>query len=452
MKARVLCLCWLLLLAAPAGAAEVEHVVVVSIDGLPPAYWLEPDAYGLKIPNLRRLAAEGAFAEGMRSVFPTLTYPAHTSMVTGVSPARHGIFLNSAPDPEMKFGLRWYAEEIRARTVYQAAEERGLRTALVFWPVSMGALADAVFPEFWRGDRDDQKLLRAISTPGLVRGVEQRFSDFTYNTPPNTRDKDLTHIAVHLIQTLRPHLLLLHLIEVDHILHEVELDHPLALLAVENADTQLGRIIEALEKAGVWSRTVLFVVSDHGFARLEQVVRPSLWLQQAELLKLNERGEIAEWKAAPICGGGVCEVLLKDRSDRRTQEKVLKLFHSLAQDSANGIGRVYSPEESAALSPDAGAAIILEAAPGVHFSSSHRGLVREASWSKAGHGYDPDRPDQLASFIAAGAGVRSVQLKQVSMLDLAPTIALLLELDLPGAEGKPLIELFEPVVEEPAAQ
>ncbi|MBI4466924.1 MAG: alkaline phosphatase family protein [Acidobacteria bacterium] len=440
---RVLLLC--LFLGAPlSGLAQgrVEHVVVVSIDGLRPAYYLEPDRHGLQVPMLRRLVAAGAFAVGMQSVFPTLTYPAHTSLVTGVPPRRHGIFLNEAPDPELRFGLRWYAEDIRARTLYQAAEEKGLRTALVFWPVSLGARADAVFPEFWRGDRDDPKLLRALSTPGLVRGVEERFPDFWFDTPPNTQDKDLAHVAVYLIQTLRPHLLLLHMIQVDHVHHDFGLGSPEARQAVENADAQLGRIVRAVEETGLWERTVLFVVSDHGFAAVERIVRPAVLLRRAGLLSADEHGWVTGWKAATVCGGGTCEVLLEDPTDGAAQKEVLEIFSPLPHDPASGVGRIYSPEETAALSPDPGAFIILEAAPGFHFSSAREGEVVEPSKTRASHGYNPERPDQYASFLVAGAGVRHKRLEKVSLLDIAPTIAFLLGLELPGAEGRVLRELF----------
>lgn len=437
----------LFVLTLPASAAEVEHVIVVSIDGLRPVYYLEPDRYGLKIPTLRALVAQGAHAGGMRSVFPTLTYPAHTSLVTGVSPRRHGIFTNESPDPEMRFGLRWYAEDVRAPTLYQAAEEKGLRAALVFWPVTLGARADAIFPEFWRGDRDDPKLLRALSTPGLVAGVEQRFPDFHFNSPPETRDKDLTDIAVHIILTRRPNLLLVHLIQVDHTEHVTGLDTPETRAAVENADAQLARILAVLKESGLWDRTVLFVVSDHGFAPVRKELRPAALLRRAGLLHVDRVERVTGWKAGVACGGGFCEVLLRDPADSATQAKVLKIFSPLAKKPGSGIGRLYSPEETAALSPDPGAFILLEAAPGFSFSSSVEGEFVQPAKSRATHGYNPDRPDQRAAFVVAGANVKPGRLGEVSILDIAPTVAFLLGLDLPDVEGRVLRELFTPVEE-----
>src|SRR5690606_29351219 len=83
---------------AAAARPAVEHVVVISVDGLLPAVYTEPDAHGLAVPTLRRLAAEGASSPGARSVMPSLTYPSHTTIATGVDPGRHGIVSNKTLD------------------------------------------------------------------------------------------------------------------------------------------------------------------------------------------------------------------------------------------------------------------------------------------------------------------------------------------------------------------
>ena len=91
--------------------APALPMVLISIDGLKPDYVLDADKQGLKIPNLRRLVAEGAHATGVTGVLPTVTYPSHTTMVTGVAPAKHGVIANSPFDPFSKNlnGWYWYA-------------------------------------------------------------------------------------------------------------------------------------------------------------------------------------------------------------------------------------------------------------------------------------------------------------------------------------------------------
>src|SRR5712692_1326929 len=162
--------------AASPAADSIQHVIVVSVDGLMPETYLHPDAHGLQVPTLREIVRQGAYSEGVLGVFPTTTYPSHTSIATGTSPGTHGIVSNGTFDPlgVLPRASRWYTEDIRVPTLWSVARAKGLKTALVYWPVSVGALATAVTPEFWRqdpGTPEDAKLNFAISTPGLLDAV-----------------------------------------------------------------------------------------------------------------------------------------------------------------------------------------------------------------------------------------------------------------------------------------
>ena len=177
---RVLLVAAALILPGPVAAqqpVQTPLLLMISIDGLRPDYVTAADAHGAKIPNLRRFLAEGAFAQGVLGVIPTVTYPSHTTLITGVSPAAHGIFANTVFDPlrENQSGWYWYSEDIRVATLWGAAARAGLSTASVQWPVSVGARVTWNIPEFWRaGTPDDAKLLRAVATPGLLASIRDR--------------------------------------------------------------------------------------------------------------------------------------------------------------------------------------------------------------------------------------------------------------------------------------
>jgi predicted AlkP superfamily phosphohydrolase/phosphomutase len=117
-------------------------VVLISLDGFAASYLDDSKA---PLPNLRRLAAEGARAEGMQVVTPSVTWPNHTTLVTGVTAARHGVLVNgrierSPGSPPYFINPRRSKEELcRAPTLYDAAHRAGLRTAEVNWPVTRGA-------------------------------------------------------------------------------------------------------------------------------------------------------------------------------------------------------------------------------------------------------------------------------------------------------------------------
>jgi len=139
----------------PAGQ---RALLLISIDGMRPDYVTAADEHGLKIRNLRRILAQGAHSSGVRGVLPTVTYPSHTTILTGVWPVRHGIFNNLTFDPAgTNFeGWYWYSEDIRVPTLWEAAAKAGYRVGSVSWPVSVGApgVSDLI-PEYWRATTPD---------------------------------------------------------------------------------------------------------------------------------------------------------------------------------------------------------------------------------------------------------------------------------------------------------
>jgi len=428
-------------------ADPIEHVIIISVDGMMPATYLHPDAHGLKVPTLREIVRQGAYSEGVRGVFPTVTYPSHTTMVTGVNPGTHGIVANGAFDPLEKLSraVRWYADEIRVPTLYEVARARGLKTAIVYWPVSVGARASSVVPEFWRQDHgtpEDAKLNFALSTPpGLLDTVAKRFPDFREKfLPPRAQDEALTDIAVYDIETMQPNLLLLHIFDVDHWEHE---DGPFAgraLTAIETADQQIARVIAAAKKAGIWNQTVLVVLSDHGMARISQKVRPGVWLREKGLVTLDEKDKVTGWKAYVLPASGAAYVYVKDKQDEETRKVVLDLFQKAAANPAEtGIRQVLTHEQIVALGGDPEAFLALEAAEGWVMRG---GVNGEAVWDsdshKGAHGYLPERPEMRPSLLVYGPAIGHGKIENARLIDIAPTVARWLGLRLDKAEGKPL--------------
>ena len=103
-------------------------LMLISIDGMRPDAVLDAARHGLKVPNLRAFVADGAYATGVHGVLPTLTYPSHMTLMTGTSPAKHGIYANTTFDPfgRNEHGWYWYAEDARVATLW----DRGRRGAL----------------------------------------------------------------------------------------------------------------------------------------------------------------------------------------------------------------------------------------------------------------------------------------------------------------------------------
>ncbi|MGB0034729.1 MAG: ectonucleotide pyrophosphatase/phosphodiesterase [Candidatus Acidiferrales bacterium] len=421
----------------------IHHIFLVSVDGLKPQSYTEPDAHGLKVPLMREIVRNGAWSDGVQPVMPTVTYPSHTAMATGANPGTSGISTNVAFDPLDKNseGWQWYTEDIRVPTIWQVAREHGLRTALIHWPVTVGAQADLNVPEYWRASiPEDLKLLRALSTPlNILPDVAKEFPEVATDlTPPNGTDAAFTDIACYAIEKWQPNLLMLHIAAVDHWEHEKGPFSPEAIDVTEKADAQIARLIEAAKKAGIWDDSVLVIVSDHGFAPIAKDFRPGVLLAEHGLVKLNAKNHPEEWKAAVLNESGSAFLYVKDEKDEATRRALLDIFKPLAGKPGSSIRRVITHDEIVAFGGDPDAFLAIEAADGTRFVTGYTGKLAGPSEKKGTHGYFPDRPEMRASMLVYGPAIGAGKIQNARLIDVGPTVARWLGLELTKAEGKPL--------------
>lgn len=420
----------------PIGAADAPRVLLISIDGLMPVSYRDP-ALADRTPNLRRLAEQGVWADGVIGVTPTVTYPSHTTLITGVPPARHGIYDNRIFDPENRSNGAWYwfASAIQVPTLPMAVRSRGLTAAAVTWPVTIGMDLDFNAPELIGLSRhpEHMALQRAISTPrtlydaaGIARGTP-------YTWPQSDRDRaDLT---MFLVRTYAPNLTLLHLIELDGAQHTYGPGSPEALDTMKRMDGYVGEIVEAARKAPGAERLTVALVSDHGFLALKTQVQPNFLLKQAGLIDVNASGAVTGWRAYFHAAGGSGYVYVKDPADR---PRVATILEGLRRDPANGIRAVWSPEDltRAGAHPDAVFGIDVE--DGFYTAVGHDVLLKPSA-SKGGHGFAPDRPALHASLILTGAAVeRRGSLGVVRQTQIAPTLARIFGVGLAPDAGEPI--------------
>jgi predicted AlkP superfamily pyrophosphatase or phosphodiesterase len=429
-----------LLAARVAAQPPAPILVMISVDGLRPDYVTAADRHGLKIPTLRAFLRDGAFAEGVQGVVPTTTYPSHTTLLTGVWPARHGIVANTVFEPQ-RGGERswyWYAEDIKAPTLWDAAAAAGWKTASVQWPVSVGARVDWNIPEFWHvGGPGDVKLQRVVSTPGLLAEMEADLGPYTRGLDV---DADAAHarFATWLLEKKRPSLLTLHLLALDHEQHERGPLTPEVFAVLERLDALVGGLRATAERLAP-GRAWVAVVSDHGFARADYQVNLVSAFRAAGLLKI-ERGRLTEWSAVPWSSGGSAAIVLKDPADAATQAAVREVLARLTADPANGIDRVLEADALHARGGFPTASFLVGLKPGWRMALSFTGGLLTKSEIGGQHGHLPDLPDLRASFFLVGPGVPAGRsLGVIDMRDIAPTLAHRAGLALPSADGRNLL-------------
>jgi predicted AlkP superfamily pyrophosphatase or phosphodiesterase len=442
----------LLLAAGRAGAAPV---VLVSVDGMLPVYYLEPDRLGLAIPNLRSLVREGGHAQGATSVMPSVTFPAHTTMITGVNPRRHGITNNSVFDPDGTLGGGWYFyyDDIKAPTLFGKARQAGLRTASVTWPVTAGAPVDFNIPDMYPTPtlREAKNLIALARTGPAAAIVAELMPEPAALL--NMRDELRARLAARFVRE-RPDLLAVHFLELDEDQHKFGPRSAQALATLERIDAALGVIFDELRAVGRWEETTVLVVSDHGFLGVDRQVHLASLLHTLGLSQVDHEGRLVSWRAVPVLAGGTAAIVMHPKATEADRRKVDEAVTLLLGNPAYGVGRAFRGAELAATGGFPGAHVVLEARPGYMFARAADGELVSLSTGFAGsHGYDPRRPEMRASFLIRGPRVRHDRdLGLVRLLDVAPTVARLLGIDLGVTEGRVLREAFEATPAPAAAQ
>jgi hypothetical protein len=426
------------LVSARAGAAPL---LLISIDGLRPADVLDADRRGLKVPTLRRFVTEGAYARTVTGVLPTLTYPSHTTLITGVSPARHGIVNNLTFDPNgiNQTGWYWYASDIRVPTLWDAAHKAGLVTANVHWPVSVGAAIDYNLPQYWRtGHDDDRKLMRVLATPGLVDALEKQVGPYAQGIDESVEgDAIRTEFALRLLVDRKPGFETVYLTGLDHIQHEFGPDTPQAHDALERIDAMVGKLAGAAVAAD--PATTIAIVSDHGFAPVSTDVNLFGAFLQAGLVTL-EQGKVKSWEAEPWLAGGSAFVVLARPDDPALKARVAALLAMLKVNPALHIAEIIDRAEIAKRGGgDADYAINF--APGFEAGRDPAAALISPSKSKGMHGYAASLPEMKSSFFMMGRAVRlKGDLGAIDMRQIAPTLAQLMGAELLSAEMPALIK------------
>lgn len=416
------------------------HVVLISIDALKPEYFLDDASSGrplAKIPNLRALMKSGEFG-ALESVWPTVTYPSHTTMVTGVNPSKHGILANTPFDPlyTNQGGWNWYAEAITAPTLWDLAHANHETVGAVYWPVTVGASIDWNFPQVWRAkNQEDDRLMRALSTPA---GMAEKEQAAMHSLPSEILDDSSRGDAADwMIRKHSPDLMLVYYSDLDTIQHETGPFSDQAYATLEKIDAQVGRVVSAVNATGNAKATTFIVVSDHGFAQVDHVSRPGVALAKAGLITVDPTGHVSDWRVGVLGAGGTCGIFLKDPNDSNLKAQTRAVLDQLASDPANGVARIDDETVIAKVEGFKGASFILEAAPKFFFSGGLGNDIVSASGERGMHGYPPDHPDMHASIIASGAAVTGHgNIGLVHTIDLAPTIASILGFAMPTAEGR----------------
>lgn len=430
-----------------------RHVVVISIDGF--AGYLVDDPK-VPLPTIRRLARNGCIAEGGMIVSdPSVTWPNHTTLLTGMKPGRHGVLANGVVVrggigvPVKIDSHRDQRDLVKVPTVADVAHASGLRTAEVNWPCTRNSKSfDDQFPDVPNAlDFTTPRLRKELIDRGLLQ--DETHASFRQASIVGL-DYVWTEAACHIIRKRKPHLMLVHLLNNDATHHKRGAKSQAGYTANAYADMCVSRLIDAINDAGIREHTTIILVADHGFTLTPKAIRPNVLLRKAELLTA-EKGKLTQAQIHVIPEGGIglvyCTNPEKAAENSNNFRKMMMgqegVTDVLLPDRFDEVGFPH-PREYRQV-PDA----ILVAKDGYSVSGAVTGedfvtTFEEARTSLGSHGFLAKLPKMKAMCILAGAGIRpGVKLQRVHNTSIAPTIAKLLRLEYSFSGAKPLLEALQ---------
>lgn len=383
---------------AQASPRPAPHkLLVISVDGLDWRYLRDADALGLKIPNLRKLAAEGEAADGVVGVAPTITWPSHTSIITGVRPDQHGVTTNARLGAPLTESV-WSTRVLKVPTLYDCVAKAGRTSAAITWPTTVDANVTWNLPEYFlrrNGGSMDLKGVAQTATPGLVDAIAQDYPSFRQQW---VDDRTRALATLHLLRKRQPDLILLHFVDLDSEAHDQGPFETNANAILERTDELIGDFLRVLP-----ADYRVAVVSDHGFERVDRVVNPRVLLAQAGV-----QGQIEGRAGLVVTTSPAAAAFLRQASGK----------------PETGVGREVPFAELARFVPDATKDMVaFEPAPHTQFGRGEGADLFTAPHEKGAHGFWPLRANYRSTYVLWGPGVKPRRLPELDMLDLKDRLA-----------------------------
>lgn len=430
-----------------AQTASAKYVVLVTIDGFRPEFYLD-STYAM--PTVRELMKNGVAAQGLNPVFPSVTYPDHTTMITGVTPAKHGIYYNTPFEAEGATG-KWYwnYKLIKAPTLWDAMHKAGKKTACVRWPVTFNAPIDYRIPEYWnyKNMADAREYTANATQPAsLWKEVQDKATglleadDLNANNNELVQDENVARMAGYIIKQYKPNFIALHLACTDHYEHENGREHYMVKASVAGADRAIKTLMESVNRAKIADSTVIIILGDHGFENIYRTFNPNYLLKQAGLITDPETGK---WKAQFHSSGGSSFLQLKNRNDKATLQKVQAIL-TAQPDSIKAYYQVINKAQLDKIGADPTVMLALSGLNGTTFGNKTTIQIERFAKVKGTHGFFPDHKQIQTGFVACGPGIKKgVIIPVMDMVDIAPFIGKLTGVTLPETDGKLHPELFK---------
>ncbi|MEG1481199.1 alkaline phosphatase family protein [Clostridium sp.] len=404
--------------------------------------------YIKNLRNFKELIKNGSYCSNVESVYPSLTYPAHTSISTGMLPINHGITNNIKIDPyREKADWFWSQNYIKSKTIYDVAKEKGFKTCSLFWPVTAKSKTiDLNLPEvlpnrFWQ----NQILVSALNgTLSFQLKVNNLFGHLRDGIKQPQLDNFTFESLMYVLKNDLADFILVHFTDVDTQKHHFGTKNPEIKEGLKRHDERLGHVLSFLKENNLYDDTTLIALGDHSCKDTDYVIKLNrLFLEKGYITVKNNK--IKSYDVyCNYCDGSAYIYLNKDSSNfKREIYSILKDFSTT---NNNCIKNIFSQSEAISLGADPNCDFMLEAKDGYYFINDFTNNIIEKTKGKydmGTHGYLPNDNNYKTFFIVKDARVKkNYEIPSMTLMDEGATIFQLLNENTTSLDGKIITDIF----------
>lgn len=399
------------------------------------------------VPNLAQLIEKGTWVKKVQGIFPTLTYPSHTSIITGQYPAVHGVVNNTKLQPRrLSPDWYWYRKDVKATPLYDVAREAGMTTAAFLWPVTAGSKIDYNLAEIFPNRIWTNQVMVSLkaSSPWFLMQMNHRYGKLRHGIKQPWLDDFITACAVDTLKNKQPDLTLIHLVDMDSMRHRYGVRSDEAKAALQRLDGRVARLIRATKDAGTYDQTNFVILGDHYQINVDKMIHLNqLFAKQGWLTPVDGKTTYkGNWRVTTKTCDGETYVYTRGNVDLGKVKQVIA--------GVEGVEHIYDGAEAVKLGADPKCAFLVEAKPGYYFTDevNRPAVVEKVDPASLGthdryhgvHGYGPNQPNYFTTAIFAGPDVREgATVEGAHLVDEGPTFAALLGLKYPApTAGQPI--------------
>ncbi|WP_338216388.1 alkaline phosphatase family protein [Companilactobacillus muriivasis] len=412
-----------------------QHLVIISLDALG---FRDINEHQSELPTLNKLVNGGTWVKEVKGIYPTLTYPSHTTIITGQYPSVHGIVNNTKIQPERRSpDWFWYQKDVKSPTLYDLARKQKLTTAAFLWPVTAGSKITYNLAEIFPNRIWTNQVLVSMraSSPLFILEMNQKYGKLRNGIRQPELDDFITACTVDTIKNKKPNLTLLHLVDMDSMRHRYGVRSDEAMEALHRLDNHVAQVIKATKDAGTFDDTNFVILGDHYQINVDRMIHlNTMFAKRGWLTAKTDQTFKKDWKVmAKTCDGSTYIYTKNFGQIDRLRDLI---------SGVEGVEKIYSGQEAAQRGADPKCTLMVEAKAGYYFTDeSDRAQVVEkvlpdmmgdADRYRGVHGYDPDKPGYKTTMIFNGPMIKKDNtVDKADLVDEAPTFAKLLGLKFP---------------------